>query len=119
MKDSLISFARRKLGGATSKEEILVIHQIARNRFSNDFPNPKREGCPGKESFEKMIGEKKLPGEDLRNHLFGCSECFSEYRELIERSKPIETANQPAAFFSPLKIVLAGSLSLCLIAFGS
>jgi hypothetical protein len=52
--------------------------------FSADFSNPSRSGCMPSGSFEAWLREGRLPSEELRKHLFGCSECFREYRAAVE-----------------------------------
>jgi hypothetical protein len=69
----------------------------ARGYFSADFSNLSRSGCPPLGSLESSLRAKGLPDEELRKHLFGCSECFSEYREAVERWRVVTVrGNRPS-----------------------
>jgi hypothetical protein len=58
-------------------EELTVAAQALAAR---EFANPQRLGCPPPGTLQAVVQSRQLPSEDLRAHLFGCSECFSEYR---------------------------------------
>lgn len=115
MKKFFISRVRQKIFGNSDQEEVKSIVGTARDYFGSDFPNPKRIGCPPEESFRKLIGDKKLPDENLRSHLLNCSECFEEYRNLLQQAKLPAAASKP---LFPLKPILLGGLVICLIVFG-
>ncbi|MGH9832187.1 MAG: hypothetical protein ACREBD_12665 [Blastocatellia bacterium] len=66
-----------------STEELI---EAARDYFATDFPNPERSGCPASGALRSIVHSGQMPTAGLRAHLFGCSECFCEYREaLLER----------------------------------
>ena len=57
--------------------------KLARDYFSSDFPNSSRADCPAQSALDGLILSKALPEDELRAHLFGCSECFRDYRRLL------------------------------------
>lgn len=59
---------------------IAVMVMRARAQQSVDFPNPGRVGCSDPETLRARIASGALPGDELRAHLFNCSECFLSYR---------------------------------------
>ena len=61
--------------------------EFARKYFAEDFPNSARDGCPPADTFDKLLAARGLPGEALRGHLFGCSECFREYAAALRRHR--------------------------------
>lgn len=123
MKEYLSSYLRRKFGAnginqAEAAAEVHAIHEIAREIFSTDFPNPQRVGCPPKESFGELIGGKQLPGEELQNHLLACSECFNEYRAELLLTKSATVSKKNISPFG-IRLAFAGGLIAVLIAVGS
>src|SRR5581483_1161494 len=61
--------------------------ELLRIHHQNDFPNPDRDGCPTNEVLLNLAKQAKL-NDELSDHLFGCSECFDEYRSvLLQRDK--------------------------------
>ncbi len=61
--------------------------EAARDYFAKDFPNPERRGCPVSGELPSIVDSGQRPTPELRAHLFGCSECFSEYREAVLRQR--------------------------------
>jgi hypothetical protein len=57
--------------------------EVAQSYFASDFPNHSRTGCPPEGALDELILSEELPGDGLRAHLFGCSECFRNYRRLV------------------------------------
>lgn len=57
--------------------------KLARDYFSSDFPNSSRADCPAQSILDGLILSNALPEDELRAHLFGCSECFRDYRRLV------------------------------------
>lgn len=51
---------------------------VAQKHFSTCFPNERRAGCPAP-SVIRAARADQPPGDELRAHLFRCSECFNEY----------------------------------------
>lgn len=66
----------------------------ARGYFSDDFNNSSRLDCPPEGAFEALVRKGELPSEEMRKHLFGCSECFREFRGAVEsRRQTAASAN--------------------------
>jgi hypothetical protein len=59
------------------------IEAFGQEYFASDFPNPQREGCPSPRQLAANARSGKAPDDELRAHLFSCSECFSEFREAM------------------------------------
>jgi hypothetical protein len=102
-----------------SSDEMIV---FAQEYFASDFPNPERLGCPVSGTLGALARAGKQPGAELRAHLFGCSECFQEFRTAL-----LAHANPPpivswrdklrGAFTLRPAPVVAGALSLLLLVF--
>jgi len=56
---------------------------LARRFYATGFPNPQRRGCPPPGGIVKLVSRRRAPSQALREHLFECSECFSEYRQAL------------------------------------
>jgi hypothetical protein len=67
-----------------SQEEIEAFGQ---EYFAAEFPNPEREGCPSPKRLAAIARSGKAPNDKLRSHLFTCSECFSEFRDLMSMTR--------------------------------
>lgn len=65
---------------AADNEELI---RFARQHFSTDFPNPDQIGCPSSETLLATVRAGLLPDDELTNHLFACSTCFTEYRAAL------------------------------------
>jgi hypothetical protein len=63
------------LGDLDDPEKLIL---VAQKHFATCFPNERRAGCPAP-SVIRAARADQLPGDDLRAHLFRCSECFNEY----------------------------------------
>lgn len=73
----------------TSPEEFT---EAAQEYFANGFPNPERIGCPPFDAIWEVVRSGQIPTAELRVHLFGCSECFCEYREAVLRQRQLAVA---------------------------
>jgi hypothetical protein len=67
-----------------SPEDLRV---FAQEYYSKDFSNPEREGCPGRGTIKSLVRSETLPDDNVRQHLFSCSDCFMEYREAMAAYK--------------------------------
>lgn len=100
----------------TNNDEISELERIARDYFSTGFPNPERIDCPDKIIFQRLINEKKLPDENLQEHLLRCSECFQDYNVALIASREAGTKQQYTfwqtafLFFKRPKIALGAGL---------
>ncbi|MDT5296306.1 MAG: hypothetical protein QOJ76_3186 [Acidobacteriota bacterium] len=70
--------------------------EFAQNYFSADFRNPERLDCPPRAALRERVLSGEMPDETLRKHLFGCSECFGEYRAAL-RSRQASAILQPGS----------------------
>jgi hypothetical protein len=68
---------------------------IARKHFATSFPNESRAGCPAPDMIRGEPADRP-PRDDLRTHLFRCSECFNEYSAKI-RNYSHQTGSATAA----------------------
>jgi hypothetical protein len=64
----------------------------ARKFFAAGFPNPQRVGCPAPDVIRAVAHSGQIPDDELRAHLFGCSECFCEYREAVSERRQLAVA---------------------------
>lgn len=61
-------------------EELIA---AAQRHFAGDYLNPQRAGCPVPGTLQAIVRAERLPDDELQHHLFGCSECFNEYRTVV------------------------------------
>lgn len=74
-------------GSTSGSDSLEGFIDSARKHFSEDFPNPKRVGCPTLETYSNLISRREFPNEKLQTHLVSCSECFAVYNQLLERQR--------------------------------
>jgi hypothetical protein len=100
---------------------------LARRYYAARFPNPHRLDCPPPGEIVNVVGNRQVPDEALREHLFECSECFGEYRQALAQSNPapekaewtkwlvtIFASTRSALALAPMILILS-SLSLIFI----
>ena len=58
-----------------------ALRELASEYFADDFPNPDRSDCHAPVRWQALAQTGRLPDDELRAHLFGCSACFTAYRE--------------------------------------
>lgn len=78
-------------GRRFKKDRTEQLVHLGINHFARDYPNSKRNNCPPPELLGATIQSGKLPGDELRGHLFTCSECFVHYREELSRYREPES----------------------------
>jgi len=61
------------------ENEVEDLVTLARRYYATRFPNPQRLGCPPPGEITKVASRRLAPDQALRERLFKCSECFSEY----------------------------------------
>ena len=67
-------------GYLDNPEELIL---VAQNHFATASPNERRAGCP--EPGVIIAARADLPpGDELREHLFRCSECFNGYSAALQ-----------------------------------
>jgi len=59
---------------------------LARRYYATCFPNPQRLGCQPLCEIMKVASRRRAPDQVLREHLFKCSECFSEYLQALAQA---------------------------------
>lgn len=56
------------------------------------YPNPERKGCPGPDTV-RALANKTIPHDDpLWQHIWKCSPCFAEFKELRDTRRLNERA---------------------------
>ena len=58
------------------------IQRLLQDQILNNYPNPERTGCPGRQVLERLAYESfstKLEGGSDWEHVTHCSECYREY----------------------------------------
>src|SRR4051812_9962975 len=67
----------------SSGEERHFLDLLAKSAL-NDYPNPERVGCPGREFLRTLaFNRKSIPLTDFRlDHVVHCSPCFRELTEM-------------------------------------
>jgi len=75
----------KRKGRMPASERVLL--NLLKGHLSKDFPNPRRRGCPPKETLAR-IARKPLTGpSSVVRHLFQCSPCYRLYSRALHRSK--------------------------------
>jgi len=69
-------------------EERELLELLAKSAL-NDYPNPERIGCPGREFLERLaFNRKSIPLSDPRlDHIVHCSSCFRELSDINAAGK--------------------------------
>jgi len=69
-------------------EERELLELLAKSAL-NDYPNPERIGCPGREFLERLaFNRKSIPLRDPRlDHIVHCSPCFRELSDIKAAGK--------------------------------
>lgn len=92
-------FSAERIADLTSEE--LIVH--ARQYYASGFPNPNRYDCPAPGVIADCVSNGLLPHDDLRTHLFTCSECFGEYRQALAQHRSAVAAT-PALWWDRLAV---------------
>jgi len=80
--------ARSKPGKRNKKllsEEKLL--ELGRKHFAEDFPNPKRQGCPAKDQLKLLAEKPREAKESVLNHISFCSPCYRTYSGFMQIQK--------------------------------
>ena len=92
----------------------------ARKYFAGDFPNPERKDCPPQADLEAVIQSGKLPDDTLRQHLFGCSQCFSLYQQLRDTHRKVRPQvplwQRASEFIFAQRLILGPALAVLVLA---
>lgn len=89
-----------KLFNRTNEDspEVEAFVASAQQHFTSAFPNPQREGCPAPGVIQTVVKSERVPDDTLQTHLFGCSECFKEYQDVVrtwqaEKERTVDVAS--------------------------
>ena len=80
--------ARSKPAKRTTKplsEENLLA--VGRKHFSEDFPNPERQGCPPTKQLRLLADDPRKAKESALNHIASCSPCYRDYSRFLQARK--------------------------------
>ena len=75
------------------------------------YPNPERKGCPGSKIIQALANKEIPHGNLIWEHVWKCSPCFAEFRELRDarRERERSTRRKRAAYFgAAVAILLVG-----------
>jgi len=63
---------------------------IGRKHFAEDFPNPKRLGCPPGNELKLQAEKPLMAKEQVLNHISFCSPCYRAFSRFLreQRAKP-------------------------------
>ena len=99
---------------------------VAQKHFATGFPNVRRVGCPAPGVIQ-AARDDQMPADEIRAHLFLCSECFNEFSAAM-RAHYQQTASNTAAADWRTKLMdllsrwrlplLAGATALLLLSAG-
>lgn len=101
---------RRVFGSTKSPMDADDVVAAARCHFAHDFANRSRAECPNQQALSDLIRRGELPSNELRTHLFACSECFQHYRDELGRrsaSPAIASQSQSLSQFSAWRSAFA------------
>lgn len=73
------------------------IIEAAQRIFATGFANPDRINCPPQSVIQTVAQSGQAPDDDMRGHLFECSECFSEFRAAVLRHREIAAVRTGAS----------------------
>jgi len=61
--------------------------KLGRKHFAEDFPNPKRQGCPPKNQLKLLAEKPRKAKESVLNHISFCSPCYRTYSHFLQIQK--------------------------------
>lgn len=106
----------------TDPDEVVTFAQAY---YATEFPNSEGQGCPQSAKLRTIALSGTLPNEELRAHLFACSECFRLYRGARLSHSPATVSPSLSwwrrvrgmlrGFAAPRLLAPAGALSLILL----
>jgi len=92
-----LSGARTKPGKLKKKplsEKKLL--ELGRKHFAEDFPNPRRQGCPPKDQLKLLAEKPRKAKESVLNHISFCSPCYRDYSAFLKVKKKKARAKSAA-----------------------
>jgi hypothetical protein len=78
------SMPRKRKKKPLSQEKLL---ELGRKHFAEDFPNPRRQGCPAKNQLKLLAEKPRKAKESVLNHISSCSPCYREYSGFLQTQK--------------------------------
>jgi hypothetical protein len=69
---------------ALSEKQIL---ELGRKHFAEDFPNPKRTGCPAKRQLKLLAENPRHAKKSVLNHISFCSPCYRTYSRFVQERR--------------------------------
>lgn len=75
---------RRKRTGRKSPTEKALLGYLKQS-LTNDFPNPKRIGCPSPEALERNAKDPIHADKSVSKHVGHCSPCYRVYSRLLRQ----------------------------------
>lgn len=70
-----------KRDGALVAQEL---RELGHKHFSEDFPNPKRAGCPSRADIKDIAHNPLHPKESALGHISFCSPCYRDYSHFLQ-----------------------------------
>jgi hypothetical protein len=61
--------------------------ELGRKHFAEDFPNPKRIGCPPTNQLKLLADDPRKAKESVLNHISFCSPCYRDYSRFLRSRK--------------------------------
>ena len=58
------------------------------------YPNPERKGCPGSDTIRGLANKAVPPDDPAWQHIWKCSPCFAEFKELRDARRLNERASR-------------------------
>jgi hypothetical protein len=58
-----------------------------RKHFAEDFPNPKRQGCPPRDTLRLLAEQPRSADDSALNHISFCSPCYRDFSRFLNARK--------------------------------
>ena len=78
---------RTKTKKRTAARDDAKLCEIGRRHFSEDFPNPKRLGCPAGSRLKDLAERRGVADEAVLSHISFCSPCYRAYSRFSQAHK--------------------------------
>ena len=77
--------------GLVKQDRAEDLLELGVNHFAREYPQLNRNHCPPSEMLGTLVQSGKLPPDEIREHLFTCSDCFVNYRQELSRRHASES----------------------------
>ena len=81
-----VASKKRKKKGAKTPDSSNLYSRHLKESLSNDFPNPKRIGCPQIKALQQNARDPAHADEAVSKHVGGCSPCYRVYSRLLRKA---------------------------------